>query len=729
MRPVPHLPVRGPRAPRVRQHDVTDCGAACLYSVARRYGLTAPIARIRQLAFTDQKGTNLLGMIEAATRLGFTAKGVKGPPEALDQIPLPAIAHVIVGGQLHHYVVIYAASTRRVTVMDPADGRVHRRARAEFLTEWTGVLLLLAPGAEFQPGQTEVGTAARFSALAHPHRAVLLQALVGAIAYTVLGLSNAVYVQKIVDRVIVDGNRNLLNLLSVAMLAVVAAEVYLGYAKGLLTLRTGQRMDAALILGYYRHLLHLPQRFFDTMRVGEVISRVNDAVKIRVFINNALLGLVVDVLVVVFSLALMLAYSWKLALVVVTTVPAYGAVFWVANRFNRRNQRRLMERSADLEAQLVESLGAAATLKRFGVEEMARLRTESRLVGLLRPVYRAGRMGLAAGGATELVSRGSTVALLWIGTGFVLARGLTPGELMSFYALVGYLTGPVTGLIGANQTVQDALIAADRLFEILDLECEPAGEGISLTPAMAGDIHFRDVRFRYGTRTEVFQGLNLRIVGGKITAVVGESGSGKSTLGALLQGLYPLDGGSIQIGGHDVRHVTRASLRRVVGVVPQQVDVFSGTVTENIALGDPEPDHARLLALCAELGITEFVERLPLGFETQLGEHGATLSGGQGQRLTIARALYRAPAVLVLDEATSALDAVAERFVQRTLQRFRAEGKTVVLIAHRLSSVMSADRIIVLGEGRVVEEGTHRELLQREGRYYRLWNHQFGGMP
>ncbi|HET8656511.1 MAG TPA: ABC transporter transmembrane domain-containing protein, partial [Longimicrobiaceae bacterium] len=503
------------RIPRVRQHDVTDCGAACLRSVTSHYGLRLPISRIRQLASTDQQGTNLLGMIQAAERIGLTAKGVKGPPECLAKIPLPAIAH-LVEGTLHHFVVIYRVTPRRITVMDPTDGRVHRRGHEEFGAAWSGVLLLLAPAPRFTPGREERSAAARFWQLARPHRTVMVQALVGALAYTVLGLSTAVYVQKIVDHVIVGGNRNLLNLMSVAMLALIAAQVYLGYAKGLLTLRTGQRIDATLILGYYRHLLHLPQLFFDSMRVGEVISRVNDAVKIRAFINNALVGLVVNVLVMVFSVAMMLLYSWRLALVAVCAFPAYGVALAITNRVNRRNQRRLMEGAAELETQLVESLGAVSTLKRFGLEAAAELRTEGRLVGLLRPVYRAGRTGLWADSASELISRLLTVAVLWIGTIFVLDRALTPGELMSFYALVGYLTGPVAGLITTNQTVQDALIAADRLFEILDLDGEEDPGGAELTAERTGDIAFQGVYFRYGTRRAVLQGLDLVIPRGRL---------------------------------------------------------------------------------------------------------------------------------------------------------------------------------------------------------------------
>lgn len=457
------------------------------------------------------------------------------------------------------------------------------------------------------------------------------------------------------------------------------------------------------------------------MRVGEIISRVNDAVKIRAFVNDVALNLFVNAFIVVFSFGLMFTYYWKLAVLMLAILPLYGAIYWVQNRLNRRYQRRLMEQSAELESQLVESVTAMGTIKRFGMESFASERTETRFIAFLRTVAQSGRQSILGGSASEFVSQLFRIGLLWVGSYFVLDNELTPGELLSFYAIIGYFTGPATSLIGANKTVQDALIAADRLFEIIDLEREVHENKTELTPTLAGDIELREVTFAYNTRGTVFQKLSLSLPKGTITGIVGESGSGKTTLLSLLQGLYPLNEGRITIGGLDIRHLELESLRRVVSVVPQQIDLFTGNIVENIAIGDAEPNMQRIISICHQLGILEFVEKLPNGFATQLGERGAGLSGGQKQRLAIARALYRDPEILILDEATSALDTASEQYVQRTLQQLRAAGKTVVLIAHRLSTVMNADKIVVLAAGRLVEEGTHEQLLQLEGMYYTLW--------
>ncbi|UYQ95289.1 peptidase domain-containing ABC transporter [Chitinophaga horti] len=710
----------------VKQRDISDCAAACLASVAAYYNLEMPVARIRQFAYTDGKGTNVMGLIEAAGKLGFQAKGVKGPFESLPNIPKPAIAHVILKGVLHHYVVVYRVTPDAITVMDPADGELHKMRPEEFKQIWTGVLILLLPGETFRPGNEKVSNLQRFWFLLKPHRAVTMQTIFGAMLYTILGLSTSIYVQKIVDNVLVEGNRNLLNLLGIIMLCILGLQLYIGSLKSVFALKTGQQIDAQLILGYYKHLLKLPQQFFDTMRVGEITSRINDAVKIRVFVNDVAVSLVVNIFIVIFSFCLMFTYYWKLALIMLGIVPVYYVVYRISNNVNRKMQRKLMEDNAELGGQLVESLNSAGTIKRFGLEEYANVKTESKFIQLLKTIYYTTLNNLYIGNAASFATSVFVVVLLWAGSLFVLDRQLSPGELLSFYAILGYFTGPAMSLISANKSMQDALIAADRLFEIMDLEQEDTGNKVVLTPEMVGNIHFNNVSFRYGSRTEVFRNFNLQVEKGKITAVVGESGSGKSTLMALLQNMYPLKEGHILIGNLDIRYIENESLRRRVSVVPQQIDLFAGTILENIAIGEYEPNMQRALIVAQHLGLLEFIEKLPDGFNTRVGEHGANLSGGQRQRLAIARAIYRNPDILILDEATSSLDPVSDQYVQRTMKALRDGGKTIIVIAHRLSTVMNADKIVVLQEGVMAEEGTHSQLMEKKAIYSRLWEHHQG---
>lgn len=708
----------------IKQHDMRDCGAACLASVAGHYGLQLPIAKIRQLCHTDKRGTNALGLIQGLEQMGFNAKGVKASLENLPQAPLPAIAHTIFKEQFQHYVVIYKIHKGKISVMNPAYGKIETYTTEEFAKIWTGVLILLEPNEYFEQRNEKTGLYQRFYQLIQPHKSILLQALVGAIFYTILGLSSSIYIQKITDYVLVDGNRRLLNLLSVIMIVLLLFQIFLGVMKSVLTLQTGQKIDKYLILGYYKHLLKLPQRFFDTMRVGEIISRVNDAVKIRTFINDVSIQIVVNVFIVLFSFALMFTYYWKLALIVALVIPFYLGIYVITNWLNKKVERRMMEESAELESHLVESLNAVKTIKQFGAEIYANNKTDIHFSTLLKTIYKSVLNDLFSDNTSEFISRIFTIVLLWVGAGYVIDREITPGELLSFYALIGYFTSPVSQLIDMNKSIQNALIASDRLFEIMDLEQEEVTDKIELTAEQIGNINFENVTFSYGSRREVFKDFSCVIEKGKTTAIVGESGSGKTTLATLIQNLYPVNSGKITIGDYEVRYLSHYSLRTLIGVVPQQIDLFSGNVIENIAFGEDFPDMQRVIDLTKQLGILSFIEQLPNGFQTHLGENGSQLSGGQRQRIAIARALYKNPEILILDEATSSLDTDSEQVIQAALNELKRTGKTLIVIAHRLSTIAHSDTILVLKNGQLIEQGTHQELLARETTYKAMWQKQ-----
>ncbi|PBB14182.1 peptidase C39 [Mesorhizobium loti] len=710
---------------KFKQRDITDCGAASLASVAAFYGYKLPLSRIRQYASTGRSGTTVLGLMEAARKLGFVAKGVKGGFDSLYKIPKPAIAHLIVSEVLHHFVVVQAINARWVVVMDPAYGEIRKLAHEEFKKQWTGALVLLVPAGTFKRRDETTSPLGRFARLLAPHKAAMAQALAGALVTTILGLSTAIYVQKIVDHVITAGNRNLLNLMSVAMLLILVVQILINLLRNRLVLQTGQKIDVHLILGYYNHILSLPQKFFDSMRMGEIISRMNDAVKIRSFLNDVSINMFVDVLTILFSLGLMFIYSWKIALVVAASIPLYLSVYWIINRLNRNRQRAVMENAAELETQLVESLGAVSTIKISGVASFANFKVETRFIKMLHSVYSSGLISIFGDSTSTFLANVFTIVLMWFGTTLALDQTVTPGELLSCYTLLGYITRPIASLIQTNRIVQDAFIAADRLFEIFDLEPESGG-GVDADKSDIGDIHLEKVTFRYGSQLELFEDLSVTFRRGEMTAVVGESGSGKSTLAALLQNVYPLEGGHIRIGHYALQDLSTVSLRKVVAAVPQSIDVFSGSVIDNIALGEFEPNIEKILQICDQTGLREVIERWPGGFQAYLGENGVRLSGGEKQRLSLARALYRDPEILILDEATSSLDSVAEAFVLRVVEDLCRDGKTIVVISHRLSTIRGADKIVVLDKGRIVAEGKHADLVTREGAYARLWRAQTG---
>jgi len=708
----------------VRQKDITDCGAACLASVAAYYRLYIPVSRIRQYAGTDKQGTNIAGLIEAAERLSFNAKGVRGVADSLSKIPLPAILHIVIEKRWNHYVVIYKITKKNVVFMDPALGRFCKEKKEDFIKKWSGVIVLLIPKDHFKKGTEKISILQRFWRLINPHRYMMLQAFIGAVVYTLIGLSASFYVQKIIDFVLTDRNFRLLNLMSAIMIVLLIFQFIIGYFKSFIALKTGQYIDSRLAMGYYRHVLRLPKSFFDTMRVGEIISRVNDAIKIRVFINDIALNILVSILIVFFSILLMFLYYWKLGLIIFIMTPIYMIIYWISNKVNKKWQRKMMENAASLETQMVESINAADTIKRFGLENYFGNKTESNFLELLKTVYKSNIRSLFVTNVCDFLTHFFTILMLWTGSYFVMRHEISPGELFSFYTLMGYFTSPVFSIISANKNLQDALIAADRLFEIIDLETEEDDDEkkFELTAVLMGDIRFNEVYFRYGTRGPVFSGLNLVIKKNAITAIIGESGSGKSTLISLLQNLYPVNKGNIRIGEIDIRHISNQSLRQMISIVPQRIDLFSGTVIDNIAAGEVRPDMQRILFLSHLLGIKDFVEKLPEGYNTLLNEQASNISGGQRQRLAIARALYKNPEVLMLDEATSSLDSLSEQKVQEALIWFKNQNKTIIVIAHRLSTIQESDTIIVLKDGMVLEQGSHTELLRKNSGYAQLLN-------
>ncbi len=388
----------------IKQQDITDCGAACIASIAAFYKLYMPISKIRQYLGTDKQGTNILGILAGAQKLGFDAKGVKGDVASLYKIPKPAIAHIIIDGRLNHFVVIYKVSKKQIRIMDPGKGKIENISLHAFTEQWTGVLVIMLPNESFSARNEKISQFLRFWHLLKPHKFILFQSLIGSFFYTILGFSTSIYIQKITDHVLLSENFKLLNIMSLSMIFLLVIQIILSVYKDIFLIRTGQEIDARLILGYYKHLLKLPQQFYDTMRVGEILSRINDAVKIRLFINNTALTLMVNLFIVIFSFLLMFTYYWKLGLLMFGILPVYLLIFIITNKLNKKTERKIMESSADLESQLVESLNAIRTIKLFGLESEMNAKTEYRFIKLLKNGYRSSLNQVFSQSSTQGIS-------------------------------------------------------------------------------------------------------------------------------------------------------------------------------------------------------------------------------------------------------------------------------------------------------------------------------------
>ena len=714
----------------IKQHDITDCGAACLATVSRQYGLSTSITKIREVAGTDKQGTNAHGMVKAAEQLGFTAKAVKGNQEAFfSEFPLPAIAHVVVDGTLLHYVVIHKITKDQVVIADPAKGIV-KKAPEEFFKEWTGILILLVPAQTFRTGEDTKSIFERFWGLLLPQKRLVLDIFAASLIITILGIFGAFYFQLIIDDILPAGIEKTLTVLSIGAILIKLFSVILSVLRTQLMLYLSQKLDIALLLGYYNHVLKLPMNFFGTRKVGEIVSRFQDASSIRDAISNATLTVMIDT-IMAFAGGLILFFKSKILFAIAALmVVLYAALVLAFNKPYKKANEEQMEDNARLTSYLVESLNGIQTVKAFNGEQTVQMETEIKFIRLLKSIFKLSCIGNAQEGIKAFVEAVGGVVILWVGAHSVLQGSMTIGSLISFNALLVYFLDPVKNLINLQPTLQTAMVASDRLGEVLDLEIEKGeNQRHKVSPAsLIGDISIQDISFRYGTRQFILDHFSMQIKRGQRVAIVGESGAGKTTVAKLLLNLYPYESGTITIADYALPDIQLECLREKIAYIPQETFLFSGTILENLSFGMDSLEMEDVIHCARMAQIHEFINALPLRYETHLDENGSNLSGGQRQRIAIARAMLRKPEILILDEATSNLDTVTEKAIQETLDTY-CDGMTTIIIAHRLSTIRRCDRIFVMEKGKIVESGSHDELMTKPNGHYRgLYLAQIGGI-
>lgn len=713
----------------VKQHDITDCGAACLATISKQYGLSTSITKIREIAGTDKMGTNAYGMVKAAEQLGFTAKAVKGNKEAFfSEFPLPCVAHVVVDGTLLHYVVIHKITKKQIIIADPAKGIV-KKTPEEFFKEWTGVLIFMVPAQTFKKGNETRNIFERFWGLLLPQKKLVFDIFLASIVITVLGILGAFYFQIIIDDILPGGLKKTLLVLSIGVIALRVFATLISFMRTQLLIYLSQKLDIALLLGYYDHVLKLPMNFFGTRKVGEIVSRFQDASSIRDAISNATLTVMIDTIMAIAGGLILFFKNKTLFAIALVMVVLYAILVFAFNKSYRKANESQMEDNAQLTSYIVESMNGIQTVKAFNGEQTVQTETEFKFIKLLRSIFRLSTVGSSQEGLKMLVESVGGVVILWVGAYSVLEGNMTIGSLVSFNALLAYFLDPIKNLINLQPTMQTAMVASDRLGEILDLEIEKQLEKEShkLAPSsLKGDIVINDISFRYGTRQLVLEHFSMEIKKGQRVAIVGESGAGKTTIAKLLLNFYPCESGSITLAGYALPDIQLEALREKIAYIPQETFLFSGTILENLTFGVERPDMEEVIR-CAQMAqLHDFVNSLPMRYETHLDENGSNLSGGQRQRIAIARAMLKKPEILILDEATSNLDAVTEKAIQETIDSY-SEGMTTIIIAHRLSTIRRCDRIFVMERGRIIESGTHIELMGKEGGFYQsLYRAQTG---
>ena len=697
-----------------------DTGLVALVMVLRFLGVPADPEQIRH-----QFGGAPFGvteMLRCAKQLQVKARAIKTKWERLAATPLPAIAALREGG----FLLLGKAVDDKVLVQSPGSPKPSFMTRAEFEAVWDGRLVLMTRRASLSDLARKFDITWFVGAI-YKYRRLLTEVLVASFFLQIFALVTPLFFQVVIDKVLVHRSLSTLHVLVIGLAAISLFEVILGILRTYLFAHTTNRIDVELGARLFRHLLALPIAYFQVRRVGDTVARVRELENIRNFLTGSGLTLVIDLFFTFVFLAVMYFYSPFLTLVVLLSFPFYIAISAIATPIFKSRLDRKFERGAENQAFLVESVTGVETLKAMAVEPQMQRRWEEQLAGYVAASFRVLSLGNVASQAVQLVSKFNTAAVLFFGATLVISGALTVGELVAFNMLAGRVSGPVLRLAQLWQDFHQARLSIQRLGDILNTVPEPAySAGRAALPTIRGDVTFDHVRFRYRLDgPEVLQDVSLSIPAGQVVGIVGSSGSGKSTLAKLVQRLYIPEGGRVLVDGVDLAAVDPAWLRRQVGVVLQENVLFNRSVRDNIALSDPAMPMDHVVAAARLAGAHEFILELPEGYDTVVGERGSSLSGGQRQRVAIARALTTNPRILIFDEATSALDYESERIIQQNMREITA-GRTVLIIAHRLSTVRMADRIITIERGRIVEDGSHDQLVRTGGRYATLHRMQAG---
>ena len=655
-------------------------------------------------------------MLRCAKELGFKARSTRSSWARLAKTPLPALAEQRDGT----FLLLAKAADEQVLVYDAPTNQPAVLSRQELEGRWTGRLLLFTRRAELSDlaRRFDIGW---FMQAMHKYRRLLGEVLVASLFLQVFALISPLFFQVVIDKVLVHRGLTTLDVLVLGLVTVSVFEAVLSALRTYVFSHTTNRIDVELGARLFRHLLALPLAYFEARRVGDSVARVRELESIRNFLTGSALTLVVDLVFTAVFLAVMIYYSPILTAVTVAVFPFYiGLSAGLTPAFRRRLDEKF-RRGAENQAFLVESVTGVETLKAMAVEPEMQRRWEEQLAAYVTASFRVANLANVGSQAIQLLNKLGTAAILFFGARLAIEGSLTVGELVAFNMLAARVSSPVLRLAQIWQDFHQARLSVDRLGDILNTQTEPVYDPTHTTlPKIHGDIVFEQVTFRYRPDgPEILRAVDLHVKAGEVIGIVGPSGSGKSTLAKLVQRLYVPERGRVLVDGVDLSLVDAAWLRRQIGVVLQDNILFNRSIRDNIALADPAMPMERVIDAAQLAGAHEFILELPKGYDTPVGERGNLLSGGQRQRIAIARALATDPRLLIFDEATSALDYESERVIHQNMRRICA-GRTVLIIAHRLSTVRQADRIITIEKGRIVEDGRHDELLRRAGPYATL---------
>ena len=703
-----------------------DLGLLALLMIARHHGIAADEAQLRH-EFGQQRFTTETILL-AAKRLGMTAKVVEQEQDRLDRAPLPAIA---IDKQGNYFIAVkfgYEGGDKtrpKMITQQPGNPTPQVLDLPEFMEQWSGKFIFCTSKATYLKDLAAFDFSWFIPAIVK-YRKLFGEILLISFVLQLIGLATPLAFQVVMDKVLVNHAMKTLNVIAIGLLAATLFEVILTGIRTWVFARTSSKIDVELGARLFRHLLALPIAYFQARRVGDSVARIRELENIRSFLTGNALTLLLDLFFSVVFIFVMLWYSKLLTLIVVISIPLYVILAVGITPILRARLKDKFDTGAKNQAFLVESISGIDTVKSMAVEPRWIDNWEKQLSTYVSAGLDATNVGTIANGGVTMVSKLVTVALLWVGAGLVVEGKLTVGQLIAFNMLSGRLTEPILRIAQLWNSFQQVGVSMDRLGDILNAPMEVVGQRTRI-PRLEGAIEFDQVSFRYRPdNPDVIREVNLKIAPGEVIGIVGRSGSGKSTLTRLMQRLYVPDRGRVLIDGQDISIIDTTSLRHQLGIVLQENVLFTGTIRDNIALSNPALPIEVVIEAAKLAGAHEFICELPEGYDSKVGENGTGLSGGQRQRIAIARALITNPRILIFDEATSALDYESESIIQENMRKICA-GRTVLIIAHRLSAVRDANRILVMDRGQIVEQGSHDELIAiKDGIYAHLNQLQLG---
>lgn len=699
-----------------------DTGLACLIMLARFHNIALSAEQLAHEFSATGQGLSLQELLLAARKSGLKVRAVQTRLARLQYSPLPAIAMDNDGS----FFILARVDKEQALIQDPRSARPEILAFQTLEQRWTGQLIL-ARSSNTMPGGSSRFDFTWFVPAIVKYRKLLGEVLLGSFALQLFALVTPLFFQVVMDKVLVHHGLTTLDVIAAGLLGIMLFESALSGLRSYVFIHTTSRIDVELGSGLFRHLINLPLAYFQARRVGDSVARVRELENIRSFLTGNAITLLLDVLFSLVFILVMLCYSGWLTLVVLVSLPLYVLISLLVTPLLRRRLQESFTHGAENQAFLVETINGIDTLKSMAVEPQVVRKWDNQIAAYVAAGFKTQVLSTVANESVSLVGKLVTVATLWLGARLVIEGALSVGELIAFNMLAGRVSGPIMRLAQLWTSFQQTGVSVQRLGDILNSQTELSQATRSTMPSLRGQIAFEQVCFRYRPDgNEVLRSVNLVINAGEIIGVVGRSGSGKSTLTRLLQRLYVPERGRVMVDGMDLALADVSSLRRQIGVVLQENMLFNRSIRENIALVDPGAPIEVVMQAASMAGAHEFILELPEGYDTMVGEHGTSLSGGQRQRIAIARALIGNPRILIFDEATSALDYESERVVQQNMKSI-CKGRTVIIIAHRLSAVRDAHRILVMERGEIVEQGAHAELLARQdGHYSRLYRMQQG---